>query len=279
MKPYIKTQQVWTGKLFSSALFVCLIVLMTSCNKNRPNNSIAGDANNAEIALSEPVAVEEEPEPIERKLIKEGTLAFETADLKQTKNQIIQAIQKHKGYISSENESSVNNSLNHTIIVRVPAKQFDAFIHDATHGIDKFDTKDIQVKDVTEEFVDIQARLKTKKELEQRYLDLLKKANKISEILEIEKQIGDLRSDIEGTEGKLRYLANQASYSTVSISYYKSIPTQTAFGNKFKDGFSSGWDNFVWFLVGLVNIWPFILSITIIVYLLRRWWKRLKAKI
>ncbi|GAA4793336.1 hypothetical protein GCM10023231_22000 [Olivibacter ginsenosidimutans] len=137
--------------------------------------------NDAEVALSEPApstkaAEITEAQPIERKLIKEGTLTFETADLTQTKKQIMQAIKKHQGYIASENESNTSGSLNHTVIVRVPAKQFDIFIDDATKGIDRFDTKDIQVKDVTEEFVDIQARLKTKKELEQRYLDLLKKS-------------------------------------------------------------------------------------------------------
>ncbi|WP_425571129.1 DUF4349 domain-containing protein [Olivibacter ginsenosidimutans] len=91
--------------------------------------------------------------------------------------------------------------------------------------------------------------------------------------------MGDLRSDIEGTEGRLRYLANQASYSTITITYYKSIPTQTAFGNKFKDGFFSGWDGFVWFLVGLVNIWPFIVVIILIIFLGRRWWKKRKLRI
>lgn len=60
---------------------------------------------------------------------------------------------------------------------------------DATKGVDKFDHKNIEVKDVTEEFLDVKARLKTKKELEDRYIDLLKKANNIKEILEIETRL------------------------------------------------------------------------------------------
>lgn len=244
-----------------------------------------GSTAESSITLNEPLADEtplkdpssSQAASITRKLIKEGNLAFETTDLLQTQKHIEQAIKKHSGYISSENESKFTGSLSRTIVIRVPAKQFDAFIYDATNGVDRFDTKDIQVKDVTEEFVDIQARLKTKKELEQRYLELIKKANKVSEILEIEKQMGELRADIEGTEGRLRYLDNQSVYSTISITYYKSVPKQTAFTNKFKEGFSNGWQNFVWFIVGLVNIWPFVLFITILILLLRRWWKRRKA--
>ena len=86
---------------------------------------------------------------------------------------------------SSDNENSLSGSLSCTLVIKIPAKQFDIFISDATKGIEKFDTKDIQVKDVTEEFVDIQAHLKTKRELEQPYLKLLERANKVTEILEI----------------------------------------------------------------------------------------------
>lgn len=257
-------------------LFVFLVLLFTACNKNASNEVVAGGAAAESILISnESPTVQVEPST--RKLIKEGNIAFETTDLIQTKRRIEQAIKKHNGYISSENENNLSGSLSRILVIRIPAKQFDVFISDATKGIEKFDTKDIQVKDVTEEFVDIQARLKTKKELEQRYLKLLERANKVTEILEIEKQIGDLRADIEGTEGRLQYLNNQSVYSTISITYYKSIPKQTAFTNKFKEGFSNGWQNFMWFLVALVNIWPFMLVIGIAFFLLKRWWQRRKV--
>ena len=73
----------------------------------------------------------------------------------------------------------------------------------------------IDSQDVTEEYIDITARLKTKKELEARYLELLKKANKVEEIVSIEKEIGNLRSDIESIEGRLRYINNAVAYSTL----------------------------------------------------------------
>lgn len=99
----------------------------------------------------------------------------------------------------------------------------------------------------------------TKKELEARYLDILKQAKKVTELLEIENQIGQLRSDIESIEGRLKYLQDQVSFSTLTMTFYEAIPNETAFGQKFKNGFRNGWYNLIWFFVALTNIWPFIL--------------------
>ena len=82
---------------------------------------------------------------------------------------------------------------------------------------------------------------------------------KVTEILDIEKQIGQLRSEIESIEGRLKYLQNRVSFSTLTMTFYESIPNETKFGQKFKNGFRNGWDNLIWFFVVLTNIWPFIL--------------------
>lgn len=196
-------------------------------------------------------------EVIERKLIKEGDIEFETDNIAKTRNTVFQAAKKYKAYISSDQEFTYDDRISNTIVIRVPAKHFDDLLKDASLGVDHFESKEIIVRDVTEEFLDIQARLKTKKELEKRYLDLLKMAKNVTEILEIEKQIGLLRSDIESIEGRLKFLENKISLSTLSITFYESSPN-SGFGNKFQNGFKNGWNNLIWFFVALVNVWPFI---------------------
>jgi hypothetical protein len=198
-------------------------------------------------------------EQVERKLIKDGRVEFETESIKSTRKTVFKAVDKYKGYISSDQEYKSPGRSSNTIVIRVPAKDFDNLLNDATSGVDKFESKEINVKDVTEEFLDIQARLKTKKELESRFLDLLKQAKTVTEILEIEKQIGELRSDIESIEGRLKYLEDQVSLSTLTMTFYQSNPDETEFGRKFKNGFRNGWENLIWFFVFLTNIWPFIL--------------------
>jgi hypothetical protein len=176
-----------------------------------------------------------------------------------TRKTIFAAVNKYQAYVSSDQEFKSPGRKSNTIIIRVPADNFDNLLSEATQGLEKFEHKEINVKDVTEEFLDVQARLKTKKELEQRFIDLLKEAKTVPEILEVEKQIGQLRSDIESIEGRLNYLQNRVSFSTLSMTFYESTKGESEFSQKFKNGFKNGWENLIWLFVGLTNIWPLIL--------------------
>lgn len=247
------------------------LILFFGCNSPK-NNSAFEILEEEGILVDSPQSVD-----IERKLIKEGFVEFETENIKDTRKFIFQSIKKHNGYVSSDEEYNSSGRLSNTIIIRVPAKNFDNLLNESTKNIEKFDNKEIEVKDVTEEFLDIQARLKTKKELENRYIELLKKANSVIEILEVEKQIGVLRSEIESIEGRLKYLESKVSLSTLTMTFYQKIPTVIEFGDKFKSGFKNGWDNLIWFFVFMINIWPFILIGLGLIFGLRIW-KRNKKK-
>jgi Domain of unknown function (DUF4349) len=240
------------GKIFG----LLILLLMFGCAKNEDTSFEIADDESIETQTEQQVEI-----IVERKLIKEGRVEFETDNISSTRKLIFESIDKYKGYTSSDQEYKSVGRISNTIVIRVPAKNFDLLLNDATKGVTKFDSKNIEVKDVTEEFLDIQVRLKTKKELENRYLELLKKANSVTEILEVEKQIGQLRSEIESIEGRLNYLKSKVSLSTLTMTFYQTVPNETEFGNKFKNGFRNGWDNFIWFFVFLTNIWPFILII------------------
>ena len=261
-------------KLFIKGIIVIALFTIVSCQHSRDNNS-------AEMAAAESMQEQTANEQVpvtDRKLIKEGDLRFETADIVETRKVIFAAINKYSAYVSSDQEYSSPGRKSNAIVIRVPAKDFDNLLQDASAGVERFEQKDIRVKDVTEEFLDVEARLKTKKELEVRYLELLKKTNSVTEILEVEHQIGDLRAEIESIEGRLNYLKNRVSLSTLSMTFYETVPGQTAFGAKFKDGFRNGWENFVWFFVMLTNIWPFILLTIGIVFGIRIYIARKKKK-
>jgi len=232
-----------------------LLILFTFCSCEENSNYKNMEMIHEEIAAPTPAT----KSSIERKLIKKGTIEFEVSHLTNTRKRIFQAVKKYNAYVSSDQEFKSTSRNSHTIIIRVPSEKFDLLLKDATHGIEKFDRKEIIVTDVTEEFLDIQARLKTKKELEQRFIAILQKAKNVTEILEIEKEIGKLRSDIESIEGRLRYLQDKISFSTLTLDFYKPIPNNIQFGKQFKDAFINGWNNFIWFLVSLTHIWVFIL--------------------
>lgn len=211
---------------------------------------------------------------LERKLVTQGEVEFETDNLISTREIIFEAVENTKAYVSSDREYKSSYRETNTITIRVPAENFDNFLNYATKGVKKFDRKEIIVNDVTVEFLDIEARLKTKKELEKRYLELLKKAKNVTEILEIEKEAGKLRSEIESTEGRLNYLQNSISFSVLEMTFYESSPSQTEFGKKFKLGFKNGWDNLIWFFVILINIWPFIIAVLGVIFGIRVYRKK-----
>jgi hypothetical protein len=222
-------------------------------------------------------AREESIDPV-RKIITRATIEFATNDISATRQNIVAAIEKYDAYTSSDDETKSPGRVSNTMVIRVPSPNFDQMLSEITSGVDRFDEKRIEVQDVTEEFLDVEARLKTKKELESRYLQLLKEAKNVTEVLEIEKQIGELRSEIESIEGRLKYLENNVTYSTITVTFYQKVPLETEFGQKFRIGFRNGWDNLVWFFVFLTNIWPFIVIILVLVFSVRYWKKKQRKK-
>lgn len=215
-----------------------------------------------------------------RKLIKEGSITFETADTKATKNVIEQASKKFNGYLSEDNEYDYGYRIQHNVTIRIPSENFDKVLAEISKSVVEIDDQNITVKDVTEEYVDVEARLKSKKIVEERYLGLLSKAHSVGDILQVEHELARVREDIERVEGRLRYLKNQVSLSTLRITYYQTIETEESFGfgKKVANGFENGFKGLLWFFIGLVNIWPFILFIVVGVWVLVRWIRRRSKK-
>jgi len=214
---------------------------------------------------------------MEQKLIKNGDISFEVKSIKDTKAFLQKVIAKHKGYISNERIEDYRVNPTEILTVRVPNANFDNIINEIGLQVGEFDSKRINIDDVTAEFVDIEARLKNKKQLEGKYQELLAKANNMEDILKIEKEISLIREDIESTEGRLRYLSNQVGYSTLIITYYeKRASAGFHFGSEISEAISNGGMGFLWFLIGITQLWPMWLIGGIIWYIIYKIIKRRK---
>jgi len=191
---------------------------------------------------------------------------------------MITAVKKHNAIIQNDTEGNEYGSIFRKIIVRVPNKNFDVFLSDISKGVTYFDNKEISSQDVTEEYIDIDARLKAKKILESRYLELLKKANKVSEMLEIEAQLSAIREEIEAKEGQLRYMQSQISMSTITIEFYKTVADDggatLSYGSKIWNAITSGFNSISSFFIGLLSIWPFLIILAAAVYYIRKRFKK-----
>jgi hypothetical protein len=220
-----------------------------------------------------PLQPSEHAETIDRKIIKQGEVKFETTDVDKTKSSIVQTVRELNGYISKDIVNDYSHRLEHLLIIRVPADKFDLLLQNISEGVDKFDSKNIDALDVTEEYIDVQSRVKTKKELHARYTELLKQATNVEEMLTIEREKGKLQTEIEAVEGRMRYLRDKIAFSTLTVTFYETRESETdkfSFSSELMGGIKTGWELFLWFLIGLSYLWVFILGaivFVVVVYL------------
>src|SRR5690554_3125 len=216
-----------------------------------------------------------------QKIIKHGRLQFETTNLDQTSQQIYDAAKKLKARIQSDREEKEYNTVYRDITLRVLNENFEQLVNEVSAGVGYFDHKNIFSQDVTEQYIDLEARLKAKKELENRYLELLKKANKISEILEIEIELVIIREEIESRQGQLNYLKNRVAMSTLEVRFYKQTSetgVTVSYGSKMWHSVKSGFELISGFFLGVLHIWPFLLLFGLVLYYFVGRKKRLKNK-
>ncbi|MGC8775366.1 MAG: DUF4349 domain-containing protein [Chlorobaculum sp.] len=210
---------------------------------------------------------------ISQQVIREGQVVFETSDLKKTKTWIESLVRQHKAYLSLDEQSKGSDRIQQRMTVRIPADRFDAFVADIEKGVVRFDSKSITAIDVTEEFIDVSQRLRVKKETEERYIALLAKAKSVQDVLETEKYIGQVRAEIESLEGRLKYLQNRIGLSTLNITFYQLKPEAQEFTSRLGLAFSDGWNNLLYFLLGVISLWPFLLAGSAIIAVVRFLWK------
>ena len=254
-------------------LFISFIMLIVACNNERklPNipspEAIAYNGVSAKKSFTNKI----NNVKVERKLIKTGNVTFESDELDATRKNIINLVNQYNGYISNDREYKSNGRISNTLSIRIPSNNFDTLLLEISKGVKKFDNKSVNISDVTEQFIDVQVRLKTKKKLETKYLEILKKAKTVREILDVERELGKLRSDIESTEGRLKYLQNQVSFSTLNITFYKQISaSETSFSGKISKAFKKGFENVRNFFLYLIHIWPFIIILFLLFLYLRK---------
>lgn len=251
-------------------LTIMFLVTIYSCGQKQNLNEVAADVAHEKSANDDDIEVSQDNPVIERKIIKEGEISFETSNSAETKEIISKSVAEFKGYISKDNVFDYKDKVEYRITIRVPSDKFESLLDRISQNAKKLDSKNINALDVTEEFIDIEARIKTKKELENRYKELLKQANKVEEILTIEKEIGSLRSEIESIEGRLKYLKDKVSFSTLTVVFYEKTSSSFGFNSKFGKAIQNGWTNLLWFFVALTNLWPFLLIGLAIIIIYRR---------
>ena len=274
-------------KLISMLLFGFVL----ACSGNSSNDGFVSksQAHESDYGIEEALVMEEvvsneispAAEVQEQKIIKTARLVYETKDVDATHKNILQLANQYQGFVQSDNSGKSYNRIYRNMVVRVPSEHFLEFIAGISEGVSYFDQNDISRQDVSEEFVDLEARLKAKRELEKRYLELLKQAKNVKEMLEIERELSKIREEIEAKQGRLQYLQSRVSMSTVNVEFYK-LTSETgvtqSYGQKMINSLKGGWDGISMFFLGILYIWPFFVLALIVVFVLRKLLKKKKKQ-
>lgn len=200
------------------------------------------------------------------KLIKTLNYRFEVADAKRTAEAIEIAVKKYPAYISASKLTLENPLLESKLTIRVQSEYFQDIIKDIDQQAKFVNYRDITTDDVSKDFVDLESRLKTKREVESRYAEILrKKTGTVEELFEAERQIGELHEEIEATISRINFLKEQVSYSTINLEFYQTITQEVIAGDnvssrdRFAEALAAGWNGVVNVSLIFVYIWPLLL--------------------
>ena len=153
----------------------------------------------------------------ERKIIKTGYITLEVEDIAETMGKVAEVADALGGYVVSSHKYEEERGISGSVTIRVPADRFDeAFdrLHQLAINVPYEST---ETRDVTEEYVDLQARLHNLEATEAQYLALLEKATTVEEMLKVQQALSDVRGEIERIEGRINYLERTSDMALIEV--------------------------------------------------------------
>ena len=229
----------------------------------------------------------------DQKLIKRVSIDAETEDLEALLPQLMAEIANLKGYVESQevyNGSSYSSYRyrNARLTIRVPAENLEGLVAQVK-GVSNVVSYNESVEDVTLTYVDMETRIMVLTAERDRLVELMEKAETMSDLLEIEARLTQVRSNLESINSQLKVLQNQVSYATVElyinqVKVYTEVEEQTVwqriasgFTKNLKDLWEETIDNFVWVVTYSPQLILWAGIITLVVFVLRRRFRKKKV--
>jgi len=224
----MKRKAVWT------LLVAGLLILLASCS--------SGDSSKADIQMEsssmshDKATMEQEKKveteelaneqsnviPTDRKIIHRAELQLNVKNLENTQLIIEKKVSEYGGYIVESNvHRESEESISARLTVRIPEQHFQKFLTDAEGEAAEVLNRNVTGEDVTEQYIDLESRVKSKRTVEQRLLEFMGKAEKTEDLLKISSDLSKVQEEIELIVGKMKYLENQTSFSTIEIAMYE----------------------------------------------------------
>jgi hypothetical protein len=192
---------------------------------------------------------------ISRMIIRTGQASIEVDSLETSMAELRRIVQRSGGYVADASVQSGRNQLRTaTLQVKVPAARFDELTQ-ALEPLGKLQFVNVAAEDVSEEFVDLTARVANGHRLEDRLVELLRtRTGKLQDVLSVERELARVREEIERMEGRLRFLKTSAQLSTLSVNLYEPAPIVASHPGRsvIGEAFKTAWRNFVGLMAGVI---------------------------
>jgi hypothetical protein len=275
-----------------------LLLLVAGCGgpqySSRSSPEAAGAVPDSSSAPLEGEASEPAPEDgstpakpaTSRQIIYRATLVLHVQNFADTERKIATLVKTSGGFVAQFREDRPYGSQRggHWT-VRIPVDRFQPFV-DEVGQLGVAESREVQSEDVTEEYVDLTARLKNKQQLETRLLELVaKRSDEIKDVIALEAELSRVREEIERMQGRLRYLNDRVQLTTVDITAYERLdyrPPESTFSGRVAQTLAVSLDNLKLVGEGLLLVivavapWLAVLAIAMLptIWLLRRLLRR-----
>jgi Domain of unknown function (DUF4349)/Putative zinc-finger len=255
-------------------------------------NSLASSlATNGEVAESDHTAPDSAPTPAVGPMIEQtAALSIVAKNYDEASAAIEKLAKARGGYIEKlQGSSQSGNSRSLSASLRVPANQLDAFLADLRQ-LGHIESDSLSNEEVSAQYVDLQARLKVAQATERRLVELLgSRTGRLEDVLDVERELARVRSEIESMQGQSALMLHQVSYATVQVElseeYHEKLHSDSSIGTKLHNAFVGGLQNLqdailgvlIFFLNYGLAIVFWLVVILIPAWLLRRFFLRRRA--
>jgi len=212
----------------------------------------------------------------DKKIIKTARVTLELKDYKTFNTAIHDRVKRYGAYIAGEQQTESDMRIENSLTIKVPVVQFEDLMNSIGGDGIKVLEKNISTEDVTGELVDTKARIVAKQQVRDKYLELLKQAKSMKDILAVQEEINSIQEDLEAASGRVAYLSHSAAYSTISLTYYQYLNGNSAetaepsFLTKVKEAFATGGNIIINVLLFFVSVWPLVLAGAVLLVYVKR---------
>ena len=155
--------------------------------------------------------------PMERKIVRNAQMSIVVDDVDAVVSRVTGLVAAQQGFVVHSSRFGTGEEERASMSFRVPSEELDSVLAQIREWATTVDNEQTSARDVTEEFIDTEARLNSLKATEAKYLDLLTRAETVEETLNVQRELENVRYRIESSEGRLRFLRQTTSLSLVNL--------------------------------------------------------------